>query len=147
MSSWNRIISSWACESMPIFSVLFLMQSVYQQLLPLPWFTKNMLYSAVRIFNFNSDQLRSVRENKYNRASFLLNLWPSASHGCWKWYKMLRSMVPVFYQGCHWTFAKITENLCACRLTENEHKEKRQKVQNEKDEIRPKITEKTENNG
>ena len=48
-------------------------------------------------------------------------------------------------QGCHWTFAKITENLCACRLTENENK-KRQKV--EKDEIGertgPKIT---ENNG
>ena len=38
-------------------------------------------------------------------------------------------------QGCHWTFAKITEkSTCACRLTENEHK-KRQKVQKEKDEI------------
>ena len=40
------------------------------------------------------------------------------------------------------------KSLCACRLTENEHK-KRQKVQKEKDEIgertRPKITEKTEN--
>ena len=32
-------------------------------------------------------------------------------------------------QGCHWTFAKITENL----LTEEEHK-KRQTVQKEKDE-------------
>ena len=45
------------------------------------------------------------------------------------------------------------KSTCACRLTENEHK-KRQKVQKEKDEIgenreriRPKITEKTENNG
>ena len=53
------------------------------------------------------------------------------------------------YQGCHWTFAKITENLhVRGRLTENEHK-KRQKVQKEKDEIGenrerigPKITEK-----
>ena len=43
--------------------------------------------------------------------------------------------------------------MCACRLTENEHK-KRQKVQKEKDEIGenrerigPKITEKMENNG
>ena len=43
--------------------------------------------------------------------------------------------------------------MCMCRLTENEHK-KRQKVQKEKDEIGenreqigPKITEKTENNG
>ena len=43
--------------------------------------------------------------------------------------------------------------MCACRLTENEHK-KRQKVQKEKDEIGenrerigPKITEKVENNG
>ena len=41
------------------------------------------------------------------------------------------------------------KSMCACRLTENEHK-KRQKVQKEKDEIGerigPKIMEKTENN-
>ena len=38
-------------------------------------------------------------------------------------------------QGCHWTFAKITENLRVRAVSQkNEHK-KRQKVQKEKDEI------------
>ena len=48
-------------------------------------------------------------------------------------------------QGCHWTFAKITENLLV-RAVSQKMNTKRDKVQKEKDEIGerigPKITEK-----
>ena len=39
------------------------------------------------------------------------------------------------YQGCHWTFAKITENLRARAVSQKMKHKKRQKVQKEKDEI------------
>ena len=51
-------------------------------------------------------------------------------------------------QGCHWTFAKITENLCVRAVSHKMNTKKRQKVQKEKDEIGERIGPKiTENNG